>query len=226
MSELHIAVVEDDQDLAEELGFLLQHHGMKVSLLADGVALEKFLATASCDVLLLDIGLPGEDGLSIARRLAHRADFRVVMLTARSGVDDRVSGFEAGADVYLSKPVNFLELLSVIHRLAKRLPDSRTEWVLHESDARLIAPNQIAISLTTQEVQLLGMMARAENFQASRELIERNLWGDSDFYTSRRLDVVVNRLRSKIVKNIANDSPIQTHWRSGYSFSGKLTLAK
>ena len=104
LPEISVIVVEDETDLAEEIAFHLQLQGMQPRLAGDGEELDRLLREQSCDVVLLDLGLPGEDGVSIAQRLAPREDLRVVMLTARNAVLDRVQGFESGADVYLTKP--------------------------------------------------------------------------------------------------------------------------
>lgn len=220
MKNINVVLVEDDADLAEEIEFYLQLKGMNVTSLQNGKLLDNWLAQNRCDVLLLDLTLPGEDGLSIAQRLSTRHDFRIIMFTSRIMSDERVAGFEAGADVYLNKPVNFAELVAVITRLTKRLYLDSTIttqpfWQLVLPLFSLISPSGKQIKLTTNESHFLTFLAETPNNYLTREGLEQKLWKMSNSHTARRLEVLVSRLRQKLQKE--NEELIQTHWREGYS---------
>ena len=124
MQNIDVVIVEDNIDLAEEMAFYLQHLEMNLITFQSGKRLDGWLENNICDVLILDLTLPGEDGLTIAKRLSSHNDLRIIMLTSRVMKEDRIAGFEAGADVYLNKPVDFEELASVVYRLAKRIADA------------------------------------------------------------------------------------------------------
>jgi two-component system OmpR family response regulator len=211
----NVVLVEDDIDLAEEIGFYLQHQGMNVTTFSSGKLLDGWLKHNKCDVLILDLMLPGEDGLSIAKRLSVRADFRIVMLTSRVMTDDRISGFEAGADVYLNKPIHFTELVMVIRRLCQRLENAALpQWQLKTQLLLLIAPNGQQIKITTNETYFLCHLICAEKNYLTRYELEQKMWGISNAHTSRRLEVLVSRLRQKLP--VTNDELIQTYRREGY----------
>ena len=218
---IHVVIVEDNIDLAEELGFYLQHQGMNVTIFQSGKRLDGWLNQNKCDVLILDLTLPGEDGLSIAKRLSLHNDLRIIMLTSRVMRDDRIAGYDAGADVYLNKPVDFEELSSIVCRLAKRVVDVETleennTWKLNSELFLITSPNGKEIELTTNEHICLKLLSQNEEHYATRVALEEKIWGCSDIYTSRRLDVLVSRLRTKLQNQ--DSLVIQTHWRKGYCF--------
>ncbi len=220
---LTIAIVEDDVDLAEELVFYLQYQGMVVSFFENGQQLDAWLLDNHCDVLILDLNLPHEDGLSIAKRLSTRDDLRIIMLTARAMPADRIAGFDCGADVYLHKPVNFTELVAVIRRLAKRLPETALQhWKLQTTNAFLISPSNDKIKLTTKENKFLQLLSAGESHYLTRVELETNLWGTSDIHTAHRLELLVSRLRHKL--KATNTDVIQTYWRAGYGLTIYLKL--
>ncbi len=211
----NVVLVEDDIDLAEEIGFYLQHQNMNVTTFSSGKLLNGWLEQNKCDVLILDLMLPGEDGLSIAKRLSVRADFRIVMLTSRVMTDDRIAGFEAGADVYLNKPIHFTELVTVIRRLCRRLENvPSTQWQLKTKLLVLIAPNGQQIKITTNETYFLCYLSCAEKNYLTRYELEQKMWGLSNVHTARRLEVLVSRLRQKLP--VMSDELIQTYRGDGY----------
>ena len=218
MHTITIAIVEDDVELAEELVFYLQYQGMVVTYFENGVQLDAWLADNHCDVLILDLNLQGEDGLTISKRLSMRDDLRIIMLTARTLPDDRINGFDCGADVYLHKPVNFAELVSVIRRLVKRLPETTMQhWELHAKKAFLISPKNEKIKLTTNENKFLQRLSNGQSHYVTRVELENSLWGTSDIHTAHRLELLVSRLRLKL--KITQIDLIQTYWRMGYGLT-------
>ena len=218
MHTITIAIVEDDVELAEELVFYLQYQGMVVTFFENGTQLNAWLVDNHCDVLILDLNLQGEDGLAISKRLSMRDDLRIIMLTARTLSDDRINGFDCGADVYLHKPVNFGELVSVIRRLVKRLPEMTTQhWELQSANAFLISPKNEKIKLTTNENKFLQRLSNGQSHYVTRVELENNLWGTSDIHTAHRLELLVSRLRLKL--KVTKVDLIQTYWRMGYGLT-------
>jgi DNA-binding response OmpR family regulator len=200
---IRVAVVEDDVDLIDDVAFALRDEGLCVTPCADGRALDQLLAAECLDVVVLDIGLPGEDGRSIARRLRRdQPRLGIVMLTARTMVRDRVQGMEDGADVYMCKPVDLRELALVIRALARRLGSEEAPAMpvlrLIVSENLIITPSGQRIELTPHESLVLARLARAAGRQATRrQIIEA--FGESYLgYDERRLETIVSRMRKKL----------------------------
>lgn len=218
-----VAIVEDEVDLAEEVAFHLSRAGMSVTVLHHGQALQRHLATHPCQVVVLDLGLPGEDGLSIATRLSRDNGIRIVMLTARASVVERIQGLDAGADVYLTKPVNMTELVKVVRNVARRLPASQERLRLDPTNHRLDTPWGASVDLTTKEVQFLRHLAQAPEHFLSRSVLEEVLWNLDDASASHRLEVMVSRLRIKL-KNAGLQNLVRTERQMGYRLAQKVAL--
>lgn len=217
MFNYRIALVEDDLDLAEEICFQLQHHGMNVSSFENGKKFEHWLKKNQCDLVLLDLNLPDGDGLMIAKNLSRRPDLRIVILTARVMTVDRIAGFEAGADAYLQKPVDLGELIAVMKRLLQRLPTPTQKWQLKTEMTQIVSPNGEVIKLTSNENRFLQLLKNAPEQFLTRNELENGLWGLSDLHTTRRLEVLISRLRQKLDYKL-----IQTNWGDGYSLNAPL----
>ncbi len=219
---IRVAVVEDDHDLLDDVVFSLRDEGFEVAACSNGVALDRKLASSDFDVVVLDIGLPGEDGLSIARRLrATRPQLGIVMLTARTDARSRVKGMEDGADIYLGKPTDLRELSLVIHALVRRLsvgkpPDTMTLTLL-ATEQMLIKPSGEQIELTPNETLILSRLVRATGHRATRrEIIEA--FGESYLeYDERRLEALVSRLRRKFETHGLPAETIHALRGSGYA---------
>lgn len=217
-------IVEDDRDLAGELHFFLQRHGFQPELAHQGADVEPWVREHRAGVVLLDLGLPDEDGIDVARRLADWADLRVVMLTARSTLDDRIEGFRAGADVYLTKPVDLRELLAVVQRVSGRLPAAQALWSLNVRHLTLRAPDGQELALTAQELLFVELLAESAEQGADRRRIEQHLWGSQQIDTDRRLEVMVARLRKKLRERCGNDDLLKTRWRGGYQITAPMVV--
>lgn len=224
MSGVPIALVEDNESLRTELVFHLNHAGYTATGLADGAALDAHLASQPCRLLVLDLGLPGEDGLSICMRLRRvRPELGVVMLTARGMAGDRLAGLQGGADAYLVKPAPTEELLAVIGNLLRRLrpavpqpaaPDSApwltvsaavaepgAVWQLRLRSRVLLAPDGGVVSLTHAEGVLLQALQRSAPGPASRRQLVEALGGNFQDFEERRLEVAISRLRLKLAES-------------------------
>lgn len=225
MTGVPLLIVEDDPDLAGELQFLLQRHGYDVTVALRGAEVQPWVRTHPAGIVLLDLGLPDEDGIQIARRLADTPDLRVVMLTARCTREDRIEGFQAGADVYLTKPVDLDELLAVVNRVARRLPPTDAMWELHPRQQALRSPCAATLPLTAQETAFLQLLADSPGSGADRRRIEAHLWGVIPIDTDRRLEVMVARLRKKIRSHVGDDAElIKTRWRGGYQLAARMRV--
>ena len=218
---LRIVIVEDEPELRDNLIIGLTSHGLDVRGAANGIELDAALADQAADIVLLDLGLPGEDGLKIAERLRSSSKTGVIILTARGLIADRILGLESGADSYFVKPVDITELAAAIKSLGRRLEKpAAIHWKLNAECSRLYSPNGISISLTAQECLLMSLMisnigrnvTRAEIFQAIGQ-------PPNDAYSNPRLEVLISRLRSKVHKaDPAEPLPLRARHNIGYIF--------
>jgi DNA-binding response OmpR family regulator len=223
-----IVIVEDNADLLDDIAFNLRQAGYEVTPMRDGTILDDWMLEHALDVLVLDIGLPGEDGLSIARRLRQkRSNIGIVMLTARGAVDDRILGLEIGADAYLAKPTDLRELAAVIGALIRRLSfDShnstrghlQSAWALSSSQLELIAPNGNPISLSHNEFCVLKAAASAPSNLVSRKVLIEALGHKDWYYDERRLETLISRLRRKLAPHIPEGFPVRGIKGHGYLF--------
>jgi len=218
VSELPIRclVVEDSLRLREDLVLYLADHGMQASGAVDGAAMDLHLAQSDCDVVVLDLGLPGEDGLSIARRLMSRTGLGLVILTARDRLEDRLAGWESGAHVYLTKPTPLEEVAAVVISVHRRLHPSTTPteapWRFLPDRRELITPAGAVIPLTYREKLLFNAMAESPQRQVRRALALEQDDGSA-------LDVMIHRLRRKLKMH---GDPIRTVRGEGFVFDGEL----
>ncbi len=226
----HLLVVDDDSETRELLSLYLGQQGFDVAVVEDGKAMDAWLAGNSTDLVILDLMLPGEDGLSIARRLQSDHKLPIVMISARGEELDRIVGLEVGADDYLPKPFNPRELLARIRAVLRR--SSSTGQVdparstSHEfadfrfDDARrVLYCNDQEVQLSRAEFDLLQVFVSHPNRVLSRDLIMDLLSGGDREPFDRSIDVRVTRLRHKIEDDPSNPKLIRTVWGIGYQFT-------
>lgn len=230
MDTKHILAVDDDAGLRELLQQYLTAQGYKVTAVADGVAMKAHLANHAADLVILDLMLPGEDGLTLARRLRADGDIPIIMLSARGEDVDRIVGLEVGADDYLAKPFNPRELLARIRALLRRsdTPHTGIESAKHEpsqfgdfllnTDTRELHKNGINVPLTAGEFNLLQIFVKHPNRVLSRDSIMDMLKGYERAPFDRSIDVRVTRLRRKIEEDPNAPTVIRTVWGEGYMF--------
>src|ERR1700748_970861 len=181
---MHLLIIEDNLDLSANVGAFLESRGNTVDSARDGTQGLQLAGSEGYDAVILDLGLPGLDGLSLCRRLRDtaRRDIPILMLTARDTEADKLSGFDAGADDYVTKPFSLLELQARLKALVRRASGSR--GVLQVSDLTfdlrtlLIRRNSRAISLAPTGMRILEQLMRASPGVVTREQIERTVWGD------------------------------------------------
>lgn len=224
----HLLVVDDDRALRDRLSRYLTEQGFQVTAVADGKEMDAFLAKQTPDAVIMDLMLPGEDGLSLARRLRARQDLPIIMLSARGEDVDRIIGLEVGADDYLPKPFNPRELLARIRAVLRRHTATASPApvsVYSFGPYRLNVTNHSLtrssdpISLTAAEFTLLRAFAEHPNRVLSRDLLVDLIKGYDRSPFDRSIDVRVTRLRRKIEDDPANPCYIRTIWGEGYLFS-------
>lgn len=209
-------IVEDNPRLRDDLIFFLTHTGIHAEGARDGAEMDQSIAVAQWDVIVLDLGLPGEDGLDIARRLTARTDLGLVILTARDRLEDRLAGWESGAHVYLVKPVPLEEIAAVVGNVYRRLhPEpivTAQPWIFYPERRELVAPNGAVVTLTHRERMLLNAL-----YEAPQRCIARDLALAQD--GGGALDTLIHRLRRKLRQH---GDPIRTLYGEGFAFEGDL----
>lgn len=227
-----IVIVDDDARIRDLLRRFLSQEGFDVLLAEDGRSLDRILQRETIDLIVLDLMLPGEDGLSICKRLrSHGTKIPVIMLTAKGEDVDRINGLEIGADDYLGKPFNPRELLARIHAVLRRRPQSEVPGapagdgeVITFSEfkfdlgARSLSKNSQEIPLTTGEFAMLKALVRHPRQALSRDKLAQLARGREFEPFDRSLDVQVSRLRKIIEVDPAAPKIIQTVWGVGYVF--------
>ena len=227
-----IVIVDDDARIRDLLRRFLSQEGFDVLLAEDSRALARIMQRETVDLLVLDLMLPGEDGLAICRRLrAEGQKVPIIMLTAKSEDVDRITGLELGADDYLAKPFNPRELLARIHAVLRRRPvqeapgaPSNEQEVITFGDfvfdlgARSLKKSGQDIPLTTGEFAMLKVLARHPRQPLSRDKLAQLARGREFEPFDRSLDVQVSRLRKLIEADPASPKIIQTVWGVGYVF--------
>ncbi len=198
-----VLVIEDDTDIAQVLRRSLGVEGYDVRLSADGVDALEQSSSFEPDAIVLDLGLPGLDGVEVCRRLRNSSDVPILMLTARDGVDARVEGLDSGADDYLVKPFERQELLARLRALLRRRPP-RGAASLVVGDLRLnpatreVSRGDRALDLTTREFELLEYLMRNERIVVSRQALLEDVWSYYSFAETNTVDVFVSNLRRKL----------------------------
>ena len=198
-----VLVVEDDEDIAQALQRSLRMEGYEVRTALDGpAALEDGKAFAP-DLVILDLGLPGLDGLDVARSLRAEDDVPILILTARDALESRVEGLDAGADDYLVKPFERQELLARMRALLRRRPPRgsaplRVADLSLNADTHEVSRNGRAIELTQREFELLEYLMRNERIVVSRQRLLDEVWGYDPFSMTNTIEVFVSNLRRKL----------------------------
>ena len=231
-AKTRIIVVDDDARLRELLNRYLSEQGFTVRAVADGNEMNRWLARERYDLMVLDLMMPGEDGLSICRRLRGLGDkIPIIMLTAKGDDVDRIVGLEVGADDYLPKPFNPRELVARIHAVLRRraappppgAPSGADESVSFadmtvDLSTRTLVKSGTPITLTTGEFALLKVLVTHPRVPLSRDKLMELARGREYEVFDRSIDVQVSRLRKLIEKDPAHPAFIQTVWGFGYVF--------
>ena len=231
-SALHIAVLDDEVDITLVLANYLQSHGFRVTQLHDGASLMALMPADPPALVLLDLGLPGEDGFSIARRLREHWHCGLVIVTGRGDAVDKVVGLEVGADDYVTKPFDLRELVARIKAVLRRLapndaPDAGAAgsargklrfagWELDTAARRLSSPQGQDVALTTGEFDLLCAFAQHPGRVLSRDFLLEHTRGREAGPFDRTIDVQVGRLRKKLETDADDPQLIKSVRGAGY----------
>jgi len=227
---LQLLVVDDDPGIRDLLSRYLGEQGFRVSAVEDGPSMDHWLAENRADLVILDLMLPGEDGLSLARRLRSDHKLPIVMISARGEEVDRIIGLEVGADDYLPKPFNPRELLARIRAVLRRNwpiidteDDVSTKYLFGpfrlEPGKRALYRDSNEVELSRAEFELLEVLVDHPSRVLSRDFIMECLGGNDRDPFDRSIDVRVTRLRRKIEKDPAKPQYIRTVWGVGYQFT-------
>ncbi|MDX9767495.1 MAG: response regulator transcription factor [Ectothiorhodospiraceae bacterium] len=224
---IEVCCVDDDTDLREAIVRALDAQGFRARGFGGSRELYLGLLQRPCRIAVLDVGLPGEDGFSIAANLrANDPGMGIVMLTACGGTDHRVQGLLGGADAYLVKPVDMRELVATLHSLARRLgrpteaaSTATPGWHLALDGWCLVAPDATQISLTGSERALLQTLMRSPDLPVARDALVTALGHDSDYYLPHRLDMLIGRLRRKVLETAGRPLPLKAVRGVGFVFS-------
>lgn len=236
----HILVVDDDRDIRKMVGDYLQRSGLRITLAADGREMRAALDTSDIDLIVLDVMMPGEDGLSLCRNLRagkHRA-VPVLMLTARDDETDRIIGLEMGADDYVVKPFSLRELLariSAVIRRARMLPPNLQvseaarmigfgRWRLDTTARHLLGEDGTAYPLSGAEFRLLRVFIDHPQRVLSRDQLLNLTQGRNAEVFDRSIDLLVSRLRQRLGDGPREQTYIKTVRSEGYVFSQAVTL--
>jgi DNA-binding response OmpR family regulator len=225
-----ILIVDDDDALCDLLRQYLEKQGFVVDSVENGTSMDRYLEQTIPNLIILDLMMPGEDGLSIAKRLTSEQDIPIIMLSACGEDVDRILGLEMGADDYLAKPFNPRELLARIRSVLRRhhpeknkVDKEQTTFYTFGSNtldtvSQTLKQNGEKISLTQSEYSLLKLFLENPNRVLSRDTLLENLKGYEWSPFDRSIDVRITRLRHKIETDRTDPEYIQTVWGQGYKF--------
>ena len=228
-----IVVVDDDPGIRDVISEFLGRHGYSVEAAGDAPELDRALAAAPTDLVVLDVMLPGEDGLAICRRLAAEPGPAIIMLSAMGEETDRIVGLELGADDYLPKPCNPRELLARVRAVLRRRQEGRggpvgaacefAGWRLDLVRRELRSPQGVVVNLTSGEFSLLrAFVDRPQRVLTRDQLLDLARGPDSEAY-DRAIDVQISRLRRKLEDGTDGQELIRTIRNEGYLFDARVT---
>lgn len=225
-----VLVVDDEKLIVKGIRFSLEQDGMKVDCAYDGEEALKLARENAYDMILLDIMLPKHDGFEVCQQIREFSDVPVVMLTARSEDMDKILGLEYGADDYITKPFNILEvkarIKAIMRRTSKRDQEKPNDKMIIKGsmkidcESRRVVIDEKEVNLTAKEFDLLELLAMNPNKVYSRENLLNIVWGYEYPGDARTVDVHIRRLREKIETNPSDPKYVYTKWGVGYYFRG------
>lgn len=229
-----VVIIEDDRILRESLVECLELNNFNVSGAESALEFYKLIAETEPAVAIVDVGLPDQSGFVLADYIRRNTQMRIIILTARGSLEDRVKGYESGADLYLVKPVKCLELAAAVRSVAARHEEKKCpvenvadaqSWQFARKSCELFSPEGVCIRLTDKEASFLRILAGSGEMRCSRTEFLEGLDYQHDEYGDRALNSLVLRLRKKIEKDTGAEAPIRTAHAVGFYFSDSLTVA-
>ncbi len=225
-----VLVVDDEKLIVKGIRFSLEQDGMEVDCAYDGEEALKLAKENAYDMILLDIMLPKHDGFEVCQQIREFSDVPVVMLTARNDDMDKILGLEYGADDYITKPFNILEvkarIKAIMRRTGKRNQGKMNDKMIVKGsmkidcESRRVVIGEKEVNLTAKEFDLLELLAMNPNKVYSRENLLNIVWGYEYPGDARTVDVHIRRLREKIETNPSDPKYVYTKWGVGYYFRG------
>lgn len=225
-----VLVVDDEKLIVKGIRFSLEQDGMEVDYAYDGESALEAAHAQKYDVILLDVMLPKMSGFDVCQQIREFSDVPIIMLTAKGDDMDKILGLEYGADDYITKPFNILEvkarIKAIIRRSSKQSRDVRDNMEIYgsmkvDANSRRVYLKDREISLTTREYELLHLLIRNPRQIYSREQLLHEVWGASYPGDARTVDVHIRRLREKIEENPSDPVFIHTKWGVGYYFENQ-----
>ena len=223
-----VLVVDDEKLIVKGIKFSLEQDEMEVTAAYDGEEALELAKNNEFDIILLDVMLPGLSGFDVCQAIREFSDVPIIMLTAKGEDMDKILGLEYGADSYIPKPFNILEvkarIKAIIRRNHKKVPDTDDSRTIVEGDmtidmdSRRVSISGVEINLTAKEFNILTLLLLHPNKVYSRDDLLKQVWGSDALGDGRTVDVHVRRLREKIESNPGDPKYIQTKWGVGYYF--------
>ena len=226
-----VLVVDDEKLIVKGIRFSLEQEGMEVDCAYDGEEAFNMAKEKEYDMILLDVMLPKMDGFEVCQAIREFSDMPIIMLTAKGEDMDKILGLEYGADDYITKPFNILEVKARIKAIMRRTSDSGKKAAVSsliekgdlklDCDSRRLFVQGKEINLTGREFELLELLVKNENKVYSREMLLETVWGKDYPGDVRTVDVHVRRLREKIESNPSEPKYVHTKWGVGYYYIQK-----
>jgi two-component system OmpR family response regulator len=231
--EPHVLIVEDERDIIDPLASYLSRNGFRVTKARDAAAAREIIAAHAIDIALIDIMMPGEDGLSLTGFIRATAGTPVILLTAKAEETDRIVGLELGADDYVTKPFSPRELVARIKAVLRRSSNDRVTapdaeafafagWVLRTGERELVGKDGTAVPLSTGEYNLLLAFVTHPKRVLSRDQLLDLSQGRELAAFERSIDNHISRLRKKIEEDPAHPTLIKTVWGGGYTLAAEV----
>ena len=225
---MRILVVDDEKTLVKGMKFNLENEGYEVECAYDGAAALDLAREGRFDLIILDVMMPEMDGIEACMKIREFSNVPIIMLTAKSEDADKLMGFESGADDYLTKPFNILELKARVRALLRRAAGVQRSQgslltvgkITLNTEARAALRDGQTVDLTAKEYDLIELLMRNPRRVYSRENLMNVVWGYTYAGDYRTVDVHIRRLREKLEENPAEPDHIMTKWGVGYYFKG------
>nr|CBA28392.1 Transcriptional regulatory protein ompR [Curvibacter putative symbiont of Hydra magnipapillata] len=232
-TKISILIVDDDAEITELLGEYLSRFNFEVHTACDADSMRAQLARHAVNLVVLDVMLPGTDGLTLSREIRERSQIPVIMLTARTTTFDRIMGLENGADDYMGKPFEPRELVARIHTVLRRSQGAKEVapnvarsdvvcfdgWELHREERTLVSPTGLVVALSNAEFRLLNTFLQTPRRLFSRDQLMEQARGRAMDAFERSIDLLVSRLRQKLADDPDEPSMIKTVRGAGYMFN-------
>ena len=221
---MKILIIDDEELLIKGISYNLENEGYQVVTGTNGMDAIRLAQDPDVRLIVLDVMMPVMDGLEACRRIRQFSDVPIIMLTAKAEDMDKLLGFDCGADDYLTKPFNILELKARIRAILKRSVKQESDpkivrgAITLDSQSRTTLNNGVPVELTAKEFDLVELLIRNPNRVYSRENLLDIIWGDDYRSDIRTVDVHIRRIREKLERDPANPAHILTKWGVGYYF--------